>query len=103
MRKIDTLLQEIIDFGELIAYAENPASPDFQHACDLFSRYLNNQFKLIKINTDDFSCSAEELKQLQQLLIAPQHNSRSCINWIRNLFQHCARLQAIQSNSSVAA
>lgn len=96
MRKIDTLLQEIIDFGELIAYAENPASPDFQHACDLFSQYLNNQFKLIKINTEDFSCTADELAHLQTLLISPQHNSHSCINWIRNLFQHCAQLQMSQ-------
>jgi len=96
MRKIDTLLQEIIDFGELIAYAENPASPDFQHACSLFSQYLKHQFKLVKINTQDFSCTADELTQLQKLLTAPQHNSHSCIDWIRNLFQHCAQLQSAQ-------
>jgi len=96
MRKIDTLLQEIIDFGDLIAYAENPASPDFQQACRLFSQYLNQQFKLIKINTQDFICTADDLAHLQKLLTPPQNNSRSCINWIRSLFQHCTQLQTSQ-------
>ncbi len=97
MKNIDELLQEIIDFGELIAYTENPANPDFQHACSLFSEYLSHQFGMVEINARNLAWDGDELRELQQLLVAPQNNSHSCINWIRNLFQHCTRLQQAQS------
>lgn len=96
MKKFDDLLQEIIDFGELVAYTENPANPDFQHACSLFSQYLSRQFCMVEIDTSNIVWGEAELRELQQLLASPQNNSRSCINWIRNLFQYCSRLKRAQ-------
>lgn len=99
MTQLDNLFQEVIEFSNLIAYSENPADPDLQHACRLFSEYLATQLKLIRRNMIGPASamhsrwSATELRQLSELIERPNHSTASCIEWIRDLFQHCISLQ----------
>ncbi len=99
MAQLDDLIQEVIDFSNLIASNENPADPDLQNACHLFSDYLGSQLKLIRRNMIDtpsalhFRWTANELSQLSELIDRPNHSSRSCSEWISALFQHCITLQ----------
>jgi hypothetical protein len=99
MTQLDDLLQEIIQFSNLIAGNENPADPDLQHACRLFSDYLAAQLKVIRrsmIGTPSAQHSrwtARELSQLNELIKRPDHTTRSCTDWIRTLFQYCITLQ----------
>jgi hypothetical protein len=99
MAQLDDLIQEIIDFSNLIASNENPADPDLQNACRLFSDYLGAQLKLIRRNmigtasAQHSRWTASELSQLGELIEGPKQNAQSCTQWIRNLFQYCLTLQ----------
>lgn len=99
MAQLDDLIQEVIDFSNLIASNENPADPDLQNACHLFSDYLGSQLKLIRRNMIGtpsalhFRWTANELSQLSELIDRPKHSTRSCSEWISALFQHCIALQ----------
>jgi hypothetical protein len=99
MTKLDDLIQEVIEFSNLIGYSENPADPDLQNACRLFSTYLDTQLKQIRramIGTPAAIHSrwtASELSQLSELIDRPKHSTELCIQWIRDLFQHCIALQ----------
>lgn len=99
MAQLDDLIQEIIDFSNLIASHENPADPDLQNACRLFSDYLGVQLKLIRRNmigtptAQHFRWTASELSQLSELIERPKHSAQSCTDWIRTLFQYCIALQ----------
>lgn len=99
MAQLDDLIQEIIDFSNLIASNENPADPDLQNACRLFSDYLGVQLKQVRRNmigtpsTQHFRWTASELSQLSELIELPKYSAQSCTDWIRKLFQHCITLQ----------
>ena len=99
MAQLNDLFQEVIDFSNTIAGNENPADPDFQHACRLFSDYLATQLKQIRRNmigtpSDQHSrWTASELSQLNELIKRPDFTTRSCTDWVRELFQYCITLQ----------
>lgn len=99
MKELNELIQEIVDFGNVIAYTDNPADPDFQNACDLFSQYLDHRFKELKnklheVGTDrEINWTAKELAKLGDLITPPRRSAGPYIQWTRNLFQHCEKLQ----------
>ena len=99
MAQIDDLIQEIIDFSNLISSNENPADPDLQNACRLFRGYLGAQLKLIRRNmigtpaAQHFRWTATELSQLSELIERPQQTATSWAEWIRSLYQYCLTLQ----------
>lgn len=104
MTQLDNLLQEVIEFSNLIAYSENPADPDLQNACRLFSDYLAAELKTSRRNligtAQATRWSARELNKLEKLVASPKPNTQSSIEWIRALFQYCIGLQ---QNRVVAA
>ena len=99
MTKLDDLIEEVIEFSNLIGYSENPADPDLQNACRLFSSYLDAELKVIRRNMIGTPSAihsrwtASELSQLGELIDRPKHSTELCIEWIRDLFQHCITLQ----------
>lgn len=106
MKELNTLIQEIVDFGDVIAYAEDPADPNFQHACDLFSQYLDWRFAELKerLDSDGLPSSSlwtnNELEHLYQFFASPRQTAEACINWTRELFQYCTELKR---NKPIAA
>lgn len=99
MKQLDDLILEVIEFSNTIACSENPADPDLQHACHLFSNYLTAQLKLIRRNMIGPASAmhsrwtGSELRQLSELMDRPNQSTSSCIDWIRDLFQYCVSLQ----------
>jgi hypothetical protein len=99
MTQLDTLIQEVIDFSDVIACNENPADPDLQNACRLFSEYLDFQLKQARrdfIGTPAKRHNrwhANELRLLSDLIQRPTHSPTCCITWIRTLMQYCITLQ----------
>ena len=99
MKELNVLIQEIVDFGDVIAYAENPADPNFQNACDLFSQYLDWRFAELqdKLASEGLPSNSQwttsELESLNRLVSAPRRTAEACINWTRELFQYCVELQ----------
>lgn len=99
MTQLDALIQEVIEFSDIIAYSENPADPDLQNACCLFSDYLAAQLKVIRRNMIGSPSAlhsrwtANELSQLGELIDRPKNSTLYCLEWIRALVQHCISLQ----------
>lgn len=100
MKELNALVQEIVDFGDVISYAENPADPNFQNACNLFSQYLDWRFTELKAqldNSDEGNDSSEwsssDLEDLNRLISAPKRSADAYIGWTRDLFQYCVTLQ----------
>jgi len=106
MKELNILIQEIVDFGDVIAYAEDPADPNFQHACDLFSQYLDWRFAELKQLLDNNGLptssqwTSNDLESLNRLFSAPRQTAEACIKWTRELFQYCAELKR---NKPIAA
>ena len=99
MKELNALIQEIVDFGNVIAYADNPADPNFQNACDLFSQYIDWRFAELKskLNVEGLPSSthwtANDLESLDRLMSSPKRSAEACINWTRDLFRYCVELQ----------
>jgi hypothetical protein len=99
MKELNTLIQEIVDFGDTIAYYDNPADSDFQNACFLFSCYLKErindiQHSLYDVNSEQKIAQINnELKKLEDLISLPRNATDPYIKWTRNLFLHCEELQ----------
>ena len=99
MKELNILIQEIIDFGDVIAYTDNPADSDFQNACYLFSCYLEDclkeiQYKLRGIDSDQkITWASREITKLNNLTALPRNSTAPYIQWTRDLFQYCEGLQ----------
>jgi len=97
--ELNNLIQEIITFSDVIAFIDNPADPDFQNACQLFSSYLKNQFYDIKSKSHVASCKENikwvenEIAKFSDLISLPDNSTTPYIQWTHNLFQHCEELQ----------
>ena len=97
--EFDELIQEIITFGELIAFAEDPMDSDYQNACQLFNDHLIYQFTdirktpLLSINKNEVKWSDSEISQLTDLITVPDITTTSHQQWISNLTQYCEQLQ----------
>ncbi len=106
MKELNALIQEIVDFGDVVSYAENPADPNFQNACDLFSQYLDWRFRELKehLDTEGLPNNSQwnigDLESLNRLMLIPKQNTEACIAWTRELLQHCMELQR---NKPIAA
>lgn len=107
MKELNDLIQEIVDFGDVIAYSENPGDPNFQHACALFSSYLDIRYKELMetyaeagddVRTQIYSRA--ELTRLNDLITPPPKAAIPYIDWTRNLFKYCTKLQ---NSKSIAA
>ena len=99
MKELNKLIQEIIDFGDVIAYTDNPADSDFQNACYLFSCYLEDRLKDIqqKLHAvgsgQEITWATREITKLNDLITLPRNSTAPYIQWARNLFQHCEEFQ----------
>ena len=97
--ELNNLIQEIVNFGDVITFIDNPADSDFQNACQLFSGYLENRFSDIKSKPHLSTCEADikwtenEMAKLSGLISLPVNSSTPYIQWTRDLFQHCEELQ----------
>lgn len=95
MNKLNDLVQEIIDFGDVIAFAENPADRDFQNACRLFSDYLN--WKLMEIkdqlklegSEQQLRWISNEMEKLGQLISPTNRSTTSYVQWASELLMRC--------------
>ena len=100
MKELNALVQEIVDFGDVISYSENPADPNFQNACDLFSQYLDWKFTELKqqltesdaLNSDP-QWDNSDLEGLNKLISSPMRSAETYITWTRELMQYCVNLQ----------
>ncbi|HEY9050841.1 MAG TPA: hypothetical protein VIQ03_04810 [Gammaproteobacteria bacterium] len=105
MNKLNDLVQEIIDFGDVIAFAENPADRDFQNACRLFSDYLDWKFKEIKNQLEmegseqQAKWIADEMEKLGQLISPANRSTTSYVQWASELLMRCVEFR---KNSRVA-
>ena len=105
MNKLNDLVQEIIDFGDVIAFAENPADRDFQNACRLFSDYLDWKFKEIKNQLEmegseqQAQWIAGEMEKLGQLISPTNRSTTSYVQWASELLMRCVEFR---KNSRVA-
>ena len=74
MKELNDLIQEIVDFGNVIAYNDNPADADYQYACNLFTQYLDGRFTELKEqlqktgSESDMHWAARELENLSELI-----------------------------------
>jgi len=99
MTHLDALIQEIIDFSNLIAYNENPADRDLHNACCLFGDYLSGQLQAVRqgmigpASNQSMRWSAQELNALRDLIQRPKLTPADAVEWIRALFQHSLTLQ----------
>lgn len=99
MTKLDDLIQEIIEFSNIVSYSENPADRDLHNACCLFSDYLASQLQVVRqamigpASSQSTRWTAQELNQLRELITRPQPAAQDCAEWIRALFEHCTLLQ----------
>lgn len=106
MKELNALIQEIVDFGDVIAYADDPSDPNFQHACDLFSQYLDWRFAELKTRLDSEGLpgnshwTSTDLESLNRMISSPRQSAEACINWTRELFQYSLELQR---NKAIAA
>ena len=90
---LDNLIQEIIDFGDVITYTENPADPHFLQACKLFHQYLQWRFKELKEQYRPMpgnQLSEHQVARLDQLICNRDVNN---CDWIKNLFEYSMDLQ----------
>lgn len=99
MKELHALVQEIVEFGDVISYAEDVTDPNFQNACQLFSQYLDWRFEEVKqqVDTQDLASkgalNTSDLESLDRLMSAPRRSAEACIYWTRDLFQYCTELQ----------
>lgn len=98
MHKLDNLIQEIIDFGHIVSYNQNPEDPNFQTACILFSDYLNGQLNELK---EELKTQGSELEiqqathKLNELCGLIEHNASpatSIAQWFDRLLQYCSNI-----------
>ena len=99
IHKLDSLIQEIIDFGNVISYTNDPADINYQNACNLFNDYLS--WKLDELKEDlktqatasEIQWAINELSNLCHLIEKPEESTTTQNNWFLNLFNHCTNLQ----------
>ncbi len=97
--ELNNLIQEIITFGDVIAFTDNPADADFQNACQLFSHYLKHRFSDIKSKShvaaceEDIKWTENEITKLGNLISLPDSSTAPYIQWTRHLFEYCEELQ----------
>ncbi|MDH5472202.1 MAG: hypothetical protein OEY61_05040 [Gammaproteobacteria bacterium] len=99
MQELDTLLQEVIDFGNVIANADDPTDINLQHACHLFSDYLNWKIEEFKENlkihgsTLEIQLTVNELTKFSNLLEQTEQSPSTQTHWLSSLLQQCADIQ----------
>ena len=99
IQELDNLIQEVIDFGNVISYAEDPDDINFQNACNLFNDYLSWKLEELKETLKTHGSALEiqwvinELAKLGHLIEQPAQTPSTQTLWFKNLFQHCADIQ----------
>ena len=97
--ELNDLIQEIVNFGQVISFTGNPGDSNSQHACQLFSSYLDNRFTDIKANfhitdcEDNINWTVSEITQLGYLISSQENSTTPNTQWIHELSQHCKELQ----------
>ena len=99
IQELDNLIQEIIDFGNVVSYAENPDDINFQNACHLFNDYLNWKLEELKetLKTQgsamDIQWTVNELSKLVHLIENSKQTPSEQTHWFKKLLQHCTDMQ----------
>ena len=94
--ELNSLIQEIVDFSNILAFTDNTGDSNFRNACQLFSGYLDNRFTELKTAsqiTDEIDWAASEITKLSGLISLQQNASIPDTQWIQNLSQYCEELQ----------
>ena len=94
--ELNNLIQEIVDFSNILAFTDNTGDSNFQNACQLFGGYLDNRFTELKAAlqiTDEIDWAASEIAKLDGLISLQQNSSIPDTQWIQNLSQYCEELQ----------
>ncbi len=103
MKELNQLIQEIIDFGDVIKYTDDHDDPNFKHACDLFMQYLDWRFDELnqKLQSEDQVCASclnkKELDHLSRLITSPSRVTETRLAWAQNLFDFCVDLSEAHS------
>ena len=99
MQELDKLIQEVIDFGNVLANADDPSDINFQNACNLFNDYLSWKLHELKEklktqgSAQEIQLAVNELSRLNHLLEPTEQASTTQSHWFKNLFQHCLDVQ----------
>ncbi len=101
--KLQELTQEILSFGEVISFTENPSDTDFRNACDLFSQHLSYQLKIISSNVlfqdirPEMQKTTDKLCQLSELIAPSDSGSEETFLWPGKLLDFCSQIQTLKS------
>jgi len=97
--ELNDLIQEIVNFGHVIDFTDNPDDPNFLNACQLFSNYLEHRFIEIKTKLQVMDCkdnmnwTVNEITKLGDLISSQENSTTPGIQWIHDLSLHCTKLQ----------
>lgn len=96
--KLNNLILEIISFGDAMNFADTPVDSDFQHACYLFSTYLDDQFTEIstrlqdQTNATNINWNINDISLLNKLATLPANDHTVDMDWVNSLSMHCEKL-----------
>lgn len=99
IQELENLIQEIIDFGKVVSYAEDPTDINFQNACNLFNDYLSWKLEELKEklktqgSAEEIQWAVTELAKLVQLIEQPDQTATRQDFWFKKLLQHCTDIQ----------
>lgn len=100
--KLQELTQEILSFGEVINFTENPADLDFCNACELFSKHLSYELQTINSNVcfqdirPDMQQTTAQLYQLSELITPAQSSTEDSKQWSNKLVDFCDQLKTLR-------
>jgi len=100
--KLQELTDEILDFGSVISFTQNPADADFRNACDLFSQHLSHQLDIIHSHVQfqdirpEIQQTTNKLSQLSELISPSQNGSSEFYYWPGKLLDFCNQIQTLK-------
>lgn len=97
--ELNDLVQEIVNFSNVMSFTDGTDDSDFQNACNLFGSYLQDRFTNIQTkptpisSNHDLIWTVNEISQLSELISLVDYSNTPSTQWASNLFQHCEQLQ----------
>ncbi len=100
--KLQELRQEILDFGQVINYTQNPSDADLRNACELFSQHLNYQLETINSNIHfkniqpEMQQTTAQLHQLSELITPDVDDNNETHQWTNRLHTFCDQIETLK-------
>ncbi len=104
--QLNELTQETLNFGDIVSSTENPANSDFRNACNLFSRYMDNQLQIINSGLVEHNSLTNiqnithQLHVLSSLIASNSLELSNVHHWSNNLVDFCSQLQELKSSAA---